>query len=132
MDRFSGSRSEAQERPHADAERDRLLYVAATRARDHLLVSLFQCGEGPRFIGPAPDWRGGVKARHRAGRNSSPWIGCSWTQVLKKLKYVEFPCLRDEAHLSRLAILTTFGVFPTFSLCPLKGFLSRCEWSTWA
>jgi ATP-dependent helicase/nuclease subunit A len=32
---------EAQERLHADAERDRLLYVAATRARDHLLVSLF-------------------------------------------------------------------------------------------
>ena len=32
---------EAQERMHADAERDRLLYVAATRARDHLLVSLF-------------------------------------------------------------------------------------------
>jgi len=30
---------------HADAERDRLLYVAATRARDHLLVSLFHAGE---------------------------------------------------------------------------------------
>jgi ATP-dependent helicase/nuclease subunit A len=29
------------ERQHADAERDRLLYVAATRARDHLVVSLF-------------------------------------------------------------------------------------------
>ena len=34
-------RVEAQERLHANAERDRLLYVAATRARDHLLVSLF-------------------------------------------------------------------------------------------
>jgi ATP-dependent helicase/nuclease subunit A len=31
----------AQERRHAAAERDRLLYVGATRARDHLLVSLF-------------------------------------------------------------------------------------------
>ncbi len=31
----------SHERLHADAERDRLLYVAATRARDHLVVSLF-------------------------------------------------------------------------------------------
>jgi hypothetical protein len=31
----------SQERLHADAERARLLYVAATRARDHLVVSLF-------------------------------------------------------------------------------------------
>ncbi len=30
-----------QERRHADAERDRLLYVATTRARDYLLVSLY-------------------------------------------------------------------------------------------
>ncbi|HXF52038.1 MAG TPA: 3'-5' exonuclease, partial [Dehalococcoidia bacterium] len=29
------------EREHEEAERDRLLYVAATRARDHLLVSLY-------------------------------------------------------------------------------------------
>ena len=31
----------AHEKAHADAERARLLYVAATRARDHLIVSLF-------------------------------------------------------------------------------------------
>jgi ATP-dependent helicase/nuclease subunit A len=31
----------AQETAHLKAERDRLLYVAATRARDHLVVSLF-------------------------------------------------------------------------------------------
>ncbi len=31
----------AHEKAHADAERARLLYVAATRARDHLVVSLF-------------------------------------------------------------------------------------------
>ena len=47
---------EAQERLHADAERDRLLYVAAhpgPRPSAGLPVS---CGEGPRFIGPAADW----------------------------------------------------------------------------
>ena len=61
-------------------------------------------------------------------------LSWAWLElyIIPKIKYVEFPCLRDKAHLSRLAILTTFGVFPPFSLCPLKGFLSRCEWSTWA
>ena len=31
----------------ATAERLRLLYVAATRARDHLVMSLFRRGDGP-------------------------------------------------------------------------------------
>ena len=32
-----------------------------------------------------------------------------------------------------LGVQTTWFIpVTTFSLCPLKGFLSRCEWSTWA
>ncbi len=39
---------DAQERRHQEAERDRLLYVAATRARDHLLVSLYRAEKSYR------------------------------------------------------------------------------------
>jgi ATP-dependent exoDNAse (exonuclease V) beta subunit len=38
----------AQERQHQEAERDRLLYVAATRARDHLVVSLYRAEKSRR------------------------------------------------------------------------------------
>ncbi len=37
-----------RERRHAEAESVRLLYVAATRARDHLVVSLFRSAKGNR------------------------------------------------------------------------------------
>jgi ATP-dependent exoDNAse (exonuclease V) beta subunit len=47
------ARLHAAEQDHAKAEFPRVLYVAATRARDHLVVSLYHQDQGPRRQGTA-------------------------------------------------------------------------------
>lgn len=70
------------EREHEAAERDRLLYVAATRARDHLLVSLYHKKDGKDCFARRLISAGAQShAPERPARPASPGSGAPFVEL---------------------------------------------------